>query len=979
MLRRIPLTLVAAGVALLSATFASAQTPISYTGGTYSENFDGLPTTTQTGYFPGVVGSQLPIPGVEGWAGAKVGGGGTGNVNFVADAGGGNSGAMYSYGAAGSTERALGALASGTHAVGFGAEFVNNAANPITSVTISFTAESWRVAQSVQNVLSFFYGFGGGSITASNYVSSLSMIPATQLDAIGSPSAGAAAATNGNDPAHRVEVTYTISGISWQPGQSLFICWRDRDDGGADGGTGIDDFSLSGTVATGGDVTRGAGTVWTPTSFGGNPFSANDNAIFDAGPVNMSLSGNVVAAGVKFVSTGHTVSGGAADSLEVTGAIDVAANLSAVISGVIGGSSGLIKTGEGSLSLSGANTFTGNAAINGGRLILSGDSALGSADNALALAGATVAPTGALALGAGRALSGSGAFEMAGSNALTFAGPVAAGVLPMDAAAVTFAGPSNTLTTLGLPRAATVAITGGPLQPSSGIAFSHSSGLTSVAGNIAFGVTGDRALSLATGNVEIVGDISLGGRLVKTGPGTLDLGAANISGTTSANGGIRLGTQGATALTGGRLIIGGGYQGNLQMHLNSGELVVTAPVVTNGGVSLGSRVGSSVPPVTISGEPMTFNGLSGFFNAGGASGFLGAYLDTHVTINGNLSVTTAGTSVGWIEVGGSGQLTLNGNGSAFLDRLAITEDLILELNGTLGGEVLEIDPDAVLTGGGRFTGTLGVSDVEARLNGFLMPDGVLTFDANVLMSSGTITMLRLNGATRGSGYDAVSVFNPGEAPSFSHSLAQAGSLLLEVGPSAPSGSYLLFEIGENVTRSGNFLEVTVKDADELLYLVFDGSVWSGEAADESAYSFNPATGVLTATRTSEPLSALEQWRLTNFGSSDNTGPGADDADFDGDGVANLLEYALGSDPTAPNASPVAIGQAGGFLTLTFNRIADPALTYTVKASDSLVAGGAPTVVFTSEGPANLAGPVTATDTTPISGAARRFLWLEVSR
>src|SRR5436190_2232519 len=45
---------------------------------------------------------------------------------------------------------------------------------------------------------------------------------------------------------------------------------------------------------------------------------------------------------------------------------------------------------------------------------------------------------------------------------------------------------------------------------------------------------------------------------------------------------------------------------------------------------------------------------------------------------------------------------------------------------------------------------------------------------------------------------------------------------------------------------------------------------------------------------SAPL-ASDQWRLLNFGSAANSGVGADLADPDGDGITNLMEYALVKD------------------------------------------------------------------------------------
>jgi surface-anchored protein len=52
-----------------------------------------------------------------------------------------------------------------------------------------------------------------------------------------------------------------------------------------------------------------------------------------------------------------------------------------------------------------------------------------------------------------------------------------------------------------------------------------------------------------------------------------------------------------------------------------------------------------------------------------------------------------------------------------------------------------------------------------------------------------------------------------------------------------------------------------------------------------------------------------QWREENFGSAANTGSGANDQDFDSDGLSNLLEFAFGLNPAA--SSPSALTLAPG--------------------------------------------------------------------
>lgn len=125
---------------------------------------------------------------------------------------------------------------------------------------------------------------------------------------------------------------------------------------------------------------------------------------------------------------------------------------------------------------------------------------------------------------------------------------------------------------------------------------------------------------------------------------------------------------------------------------------------------------------------------------------------------------------------------------------------------------------------------------------------------------------------------------------------------------------------------------------------------------------------------------LEAWRQQHFGTTAGAGAAADPADPDLDGRCNLLEYALGTVPTTANdGDPVLAGQVtdgtGTHLTLTFDRIADPALTYTVEASDDLVVW-AP--IWTSTGAQNVAGAVVATDSEVLANHPRRFLRLRVS-
>jgi len=68
------------------------------------------------------------------------------------------------------------------------------------------------------------------------------------------------------------------------------------------------------------------------------------------------------------------------------------------------------------------------------------------------------------------------------------------------------------------------------------------------------------------------------------------------------------------------------------------------------------------------------------------------------------------------------------------------------------------------------------------------------------------------------------------------------------------------------------------------------------------------------------LLPISDWRQTHFGGSANSGNAADTADFDHDGIANILEYAFGLHPGQNSAGQLPLpAMNGGDLTVVFNQ------------------------------------------------------------
>ena len=97
-------------------------------------------------------------------------------------------------------------------------------------------------------------------------------------------------------------------------------------------------------------------------------------------------------------------------------------------------------------------------------------------------------------------------------------------------------------------------------------------------------------------------------------------------------------------------------------------------------------------------------------------------------------------------------------------------------------------------------------------------------------------------------------------------------------------------------------------------------------------------------------------------------------DPNGDGVNNLLAFALGLPPMAPAILPTASDEEG-VLTLTYTRAQSANVTYTVKTSTDLGANDPWSATGVDQGTPDGGGVTTAT--LPID-ATPRFLRIEVS-
>lgn len=213
----------------LAAGTAGAQA-IPLPGGTYLQNFDTLSNVAGS-----TTNSALPA----GWMLTESGGGARDNEQYAVDNGGSNTGDTYSYGSAGSTDRALGSLRSGTLVPVFGACFTNTTGGTVNSIDVAYIGEQWRLGTAGRtDTLQFQYSTDATSLTTGTWNAHAALDFTT-------PATATVGAKDGNVADNRTARASTVSGLSVANGAGFCIRWSDLDASGADDGLAIDDFSIT--------------------------------------------------------------------------------------------------------------------------------------------------------------------------------------------------------------------------------------------------------------------------------------------------------------------------------------------------------------------------------------------------------------------------------------------------------------------------------------------------------------------------------------------------------------------------------------------------------------------------------------------------------------------------------------------------------------------------------------------------------------
>ena len=570
------------------------------------------------------------------------------------------------------------------------------------------------------------------------------------------------------------------------------------------------------------------------------------------------------------VIEGGTLTAGGADdtpgTIAVTG--DAVVGISSVINNNGTGPVGVVKSGPGSLTLSGINSHSGGVTVNAGTLGIGGPFSLG-LNSTLTLNGGIIDNTtgAALFIDDNVPQVWNGNFTFLGTHDLTFA---SGGVALTGNRQVTVA--ESTLE-VRVPVSGTAGFTklgGGNL-------------LLSSAANSWNGTT-----TVTAGTLEITGR-SADGPLVADPAGTLRLGYTTGGGYANTN--LKIHGDGVAATTG--LYLRGGASYNASGTI---ELLTAPTTIRHYGTGL-----ASIGTFDINGTGMNVSAAASGSEIDANIQMVSRGFGMSMTVASGSSTATGDLVIhGPLNVGNLG-FYKRGSGSVRLNGIATTGNLGVQIQG-----------GRIIAGAAGVLGINAILPISAGavldLNGFDQEAATLTGAGSVLNGGATAATLEVNQNANGTfsgvlggataGENAFAFVKDGTATlTLSGANSYSGDTVIKQGTLSLGQAYLANAAAVRVT-TGATLDLTHGQPDEVAELWIDGVQQPAATYNSGNASFISGSGSLVVTSGPPAGSAFNAWLIAAGLTPGSANTGANES-YDGSGVPNILQFALGGDVLDP--------------------------------------------------------------------------------
>lgn len=410
----------------------------------------------------------------------------------------------------------------------------------------------------------------------------------------------------------------------------------------------------------------GAGTL---VLQGANTYSGGTAIVGGTLQVDRDANLGAAAGGLRFgdgtLATTASFDTARAVTLAQSGRFDVAADTTLGLTGAVSGAGALVKSGAGTMVLSGSNSHGGGTTIASGTLQIDRDANLGATAGGLAFGDGTLAATATFDIARTVALAQSGRFDVTTGATLGLTGAVSgAGALAKSGGGTLVLSGNNsygggTTIAAGTLQVASDANLG---AASGGVAFSGGTLAASASFDTARAMTLTQAgrFEVAGGaTLGLVGAVSGNADLIKTGAGTLRLdNAGNAYGNTQILEGALIGNAGSirgNVDNNGTLVFDQGANATFGGAISGG-----GALVKNGAGTLGLTGDSSgfTGSTTVLGGRLALNGKLGGALTIGQGGVLGGRGTIGSGVGSVVTVAAGGT----LAPGNSiGTLTVDGN------------------------------------------------------------------------------------------------------------------------------------------------------------------------------------------------------------------------------------------------------------------------------------------------------------------------------